>query len=55
MLDHLLAELKKRFSPHQKLALEGLHLVPSVLVTKDLPTVTVIYVRIDTIGNSTQV
>jgi hypothetical protein len=39
MLDHLLAELNRRFSSHQVKALQGLYLVPSALVTKDLPTV----------------
>jgi hypothetical protein len=39
MLDHLLAELDRWFSSHQITALQGLYLVPSVLVTKDLPTV----------------
>ena len=36
LLDHLLVELEKRFTPHQKVALLGLYLVPSLLVTKDL-------------------
>ena len=39
ILDHLLAELNRWFSSHQTTALQGLYLVPSVLVTKDLPTV----------------
>ena len=40
MLDHLLAELNTRFSSHQKTALQGLHLVPSLLVKESLATVT---------------
>ena len=39
ILDHLLAELNRRFNSHQTTALQGLYLVPSVLVTKDLPSV----------------
>ena len=39
ILDHLLSELDKRFSSHQKAAFQGLYLVPSVLVTEDLATV----------------
>ena len=39
ILDHLLAELNRRFNSHQITALQGLYLVPSVLVTKDLPSV----------------
>ena len=31
MLDHLLAELNDRFTEHQKKALQGLYLVPSVM------------------------
>ena len=40
ILDHLLTELERRFSTHQKTAFQGLYLVPSVLVTEDLETVT---------------
>ena len=40
VLDHLLAELNTRFSSHQKTALQGLHLVPSLLVKGSLATVT---------------
>ena len=32
--DHLISEIKSRFSKHQKTALLGLHLIPSILVTK---------------------
>ena len=32
LLDHLLAEFNSRFGPHQKKALQGLALVPSVLI-----------------------
>ncbi len=39
MLDHLLPELERRFTQHQKTTLEGQYLVPSVLVAKDLATV----------------
>lgn len=34
VLDHLLSEMESRFSTHQKVALLGLHLIPSILVTK---------------------
>ena len=40
VLDHLLAELNTRFGSHQKTALQGLHLVPSLLVKESLATVT---------------
>jgi hypothetical protein len=33
VLDHLLSEMKSRFTPHHKTALLGLSLVPSVMVT----------------------
>ena len=36
VLDHLLSEMKSRFSQHQKTSLLGLYLVPSILVTKSL-------------------
>ena len=39
ILDYLLAELNRRFTSHQITALQGLYLVPSVLVTKDLSSV----------------
>ncbi len=39
ILDHLLAELDRRFTSHHKTALQGQYLVPSVLVTEDLSTV----------------
>ena len=39
ILDHLLAELNRWFSCHQTTALQGLYLIPSVLVTKDLPNI----------------
>ena len=38
-MDHLLSELDKRFSSHQKAAFQDLYLVPSMLVTEDLATV----------------
>lgn len=34
VFDHLISEIKARFSSHQKTALLGLHLIPSILVTK---------------------
>ena len=40
MLDHILSEIKSRFSAHQKTALLGLYLIPSLLVTKTLEEVT---------------
>ena len=39
ILDHFLVELDRRFSSHQKTAIQGLYLVPSILVTTDLQTV----------------
>ena len=36
VLDHLLSEMKSRFSEHQKTSLLGLYLVPSIMVTKPL-------------------
>ena len=39
ILDHFLVELDRRFSSHHQTAIQGLHLVPSVLVTNDLQTV----------------
>ena len=40
ILDHLLSELDKRFSSHKKNpAFQDLYLVPSMLVTEDLATV----------------
>lgn len=40
MLDHILSEINSRFSAHQKTALLGLFLIPSLLVTKTLEVVT---------------
>lgn len=40
MLDHILSEIGSRFSSHQKTALLGLYLIPSLLVTKTLEEVT---------------
>ena len=34
VIDHLLSEMESRFSAHHKTALLGLHLIPSILVTK---------------------
>lgn len=45
ILDHLLAELDRRFTSHQVTALQGLYLVPSVLVTKDLPTISKVVIE----------
>ena len=39
ILDHFLVELDTRFSSHHQTAIQGIYLVPSVLVTKDLQTV----------------
>ena len=36
VLDHLLSELDTRFTTHQQTALQGLNLIPSVLVTKSV-------------------
>ena len=46
ILDHLLAELDRRFSSHQKTALQGVYLVPSVLVTEDLSTVSSVVMEV---------
>ena len=46
ILDHLLAELDKRFSSHQKTAFQGLYLVPPVLVTEDLGTVSSVVMKV---------
>ncbi len=46
ILDHLLAELGRRFSSHQKTALQGLYLVPSVLVTNDLPSISKVVMEV---------
>ena len=46
ILDHLLSELDKRFSSHQKTPFQGLYLVPSVLVTEDLATVYSVVVKV---------
>ena len=35
LLDHLLVELGKRFTSHQKTAFQGLYVVPSLLVKED--------------------
>ena len=39
MLDHLLLEMETRFDKHQQTAVQGLYLVPSLLVTKTLEEV----------------
>ena len=36
VLDHLISEMNRRFSEHQKTALLGLNLIPSILVKKPL-------------------
>ena len=36
LLDHLVSELESRFKSHNQATLQGLYLVPSVLVTKYL-------------------
>ena len=36
LLDHLVSELESRFNSHNQAALQGLYLVPSVLVSKRL-------------------
>ena len=46
VLDHLLSEIDRRFSVHQKTALKGLYLVPSVLVTEDLSTVSSVVLEV---------
>ena len=40
LLDHILTEMKSRFSQHQQTAVTGLLLVPSILVTKSLSEAT---------------
>ena len=48
MLDHLLSELDKQFSFHiKKNAFQGLYLVPSVLVTEDLATVSSVMMKVE--------
>ena len=39
VIDHLLSEMERRFDHHQKTALQGLYLVPSLLVGKTLDEV----------------
>ena len=46
ILDHLLAELNRQFSSHQKTILQGLYLVPSVLVTEKLLTVSSVVMEV---------
>ena len=46
ILDHLLTELERWFSTLQKTALQGLYLVPSVLVTEDLEKVTTVVTEV---------
>ena len=46
ILDHLLTELERRFSTLQKTALQGLYLVPSVLVTEDVEKVTTVVTKV---------
>ena len=46
ILDHLRSELDKRFSSHQKTAFQGQNLVPSVLVTEDLATVSSVVMKV---------
>ena len=46
ILDHLLAELKTRFTVYQKTVLQGLYLIPSVLVAEDLSHVTSIVLKV---------
>ena len=48
ILDHLLGEIKTRFDCHQQTALQGLYLVPSVLVTKKLEEVSL---KIEQVGD----
>ena len=45
-LDHLLSELDKWFSSHQKTAFQGLYLILSVLVTEDLATVSSVVMKV---------
>ena len=46
ILDHLLSELDKWFSSHQKIAFQGFYLVPSVLVAQDLATVSSVVIKV---------
>ena len=46
ILDHLLSELDKWFSSHKKTTSQGLYLVPSVLVTEDLATVSSVVMKV---------
>ena len=46
ILDHLLTELDRRFSTHQKTAFQDLYLVPSVLVTEDFATVSSVVMKV---------
>ena len=46
ILYHLLAELARWFSSHQKTALQGLYLVPAVLVTEELSTVSGVVMKV---------
>ena len=46
ILDHLLAELDRRFTSHQKTALQGHYLVPSVLVKEDFQTVSSVVMKV---------
>ena len=46
ILGHLLSELDIRFSSHQKTAFQGLYLVPSVLVTEALATVSSMVMKV---------
>ena len=46
ILDHLLSKLDKRFSSYQKNCFQGLYLVPSVLVTEDLATVSSTVIKV---------
>ena len=43
---HLLSELDKQFSSHEKAAFQGLYLVPSVLVAEDLATVSSVVMKV---------
>ena len=45
VLDHL-ADPDRRFSSHQKTVFQGLYLVPSVLVTIDLETVSSVWMKV---------
>ena len=46
ILDHLLSELDKWFSSHQKTTFQGLYLGPSVLVTEDLASVSSVVMKV---------